>query len=210
MRTAVPVAHGRPSRWAYAAGVLGTVANLLLIGFYALQLGRPATGFSLGTANDVVGMFASACMIPVAVELWRLLRGVRGAAVVQAAGIAAMAVLVLTTVPLLLRVLTFEEQAPWAIGSALTLFGWVYLTGRMLRARPGWARTARFGRRTALAALIGCVIILLALPLPWGSAAQLIVAGAGVAVGLLGWLGIPLWILLVGKQFSEYSREGGS
>ncbi len=55
--------------FAYAAGATGILANLLLIGFYALQASHPEDGTSLGTANDLVGSLGTAFMIPVALSL---------------------------------------------------------------------------------------------------------------------------------------------
>lgn len=193
-----------PARWAYAAGIAGIVANLLLIGFYAFQLGRPETGVSLGSANDLVGAVASALMIPVAVARGGLLPRGRGTRVVQAGGIAAMAILAVTGPLLVFGALSFEVQLPIAMAAALVLFGWVVLVSRALRSVPAWSRpVARFGRVVGAVALIGALVIVGGLLLPWGSTPQLIVMGIGGSVGLVGWLGIPVWFLLVGRQFAR-------
>ena len=57
----------RTRRFALAAGLVGVLANLLLIAFYALELGRgPVGGISLGSLNDLTGALGTALMIPVA------------------------------------------------------------------------------------------------------------------------------------------------
>ena len=74
--TRIPAGHparmssaGRAALFAYAAGATGILANLFLIGFYALQVGRPENGTWLGSANDLVGSLGTAFMIPVALAL---------------------------------------------------------------------------------------------------------------------------------------------
>lgn len=193
----------RPDRWAYAAGIVGLAANLLLIGFYAFQVGRPEQGDSLGQANDLVGSVGSALMIPVAVAFGAVVPGGRGAKVVQACGISAMVVATLAGPLLVFGVVTFAVQLPIGIAAAFVLFGWVFLVSRSLRAVPGWAPVARAGRVVGTAALIGALIVLGGLLLPWMSTLQRIVLGAGVAIGLVGWLGIPVWLLLVGRRFAR-------
>ena len=74
----------RTAYLAYAAGATGILANLLLIGFFALQVTRPDDGFSL--ANDIVGSLAAAFMIPVALSLGGRLPQRLAARFTQAAG----------------------------------------------------------------------------------------------------------------------------
>jgi hypothetical protein len=59
---------GKSKAWmvswlAYSAGIMGTLANLLLIAFFALQASQPENETSLGSANDLVGSLATAFMI---------------------------------------------------------------------------------------------------------------------------------------------------
>ncbi len=41
---------------------------MALIGFFALQSGRPEQGDALGRTNDLVGSLGTALMIPVAID----------------------------------------------------------------------------------------------------------------------------------------------
>ena len=92
----------RTRRFAFAAGAVGMLANLLLIGFYALELGRgPVWGVSLGTLNDLTGALSTALMIPVAYAF--------GPAWSRALGITAM---VVATVGGLLLGRDRRERAP--------------------------------------------------------------------------------------------------
>jgi hypothetical protein len=103
---------GRPggwmvSRFAYAAGVTGTLANLLLIAFFASRFGGLG-GASFGPANDQVGSLATAFMIPVALALSAWLPDWRVRWICGMLGLSALAVLTVGGPLLVLGVLSFE------------------------------------------------------------------------------------------------------
>ena len=141
----------RAARFAYAAGAAGTLANLFLIGFYALQASHPDDGSWLGSANDLVGSLGSALMIPVALALGARLPERRAARLTQAAGLAAMLVLAVGGPLLLLGVLVFEVQTPIMLAAFMVLAGWLFLVNRWLR-QPGalGPRLARLAGARAL------------------------------------------------------------
>ena len=131
-------------RWAalssYVSGVTGILANLFLIGFYALQVGRPENGTWLGSANDLVGSLGTAFMIPVALALSAWLPERLACRIIQVLGLSAMTILVVGGPLLVLGVLEFEVQAPIMIGAWVVLSLWLFLVNRWLRssgALPG-------------------------------------------------------------------------
>lgn len=193
----------RAALFAYAAGVTGVLANLFLIAFFALQASQPADGFSLGSANDIVGSLATAFMIPVALFLGRLLPQQRAARFTQAVGLAAMGLLTVGGPLLVLGVLVFEVATPIAMAAWIILSIWLFLVNRWLRrfsVLPVWL--TRVGVLLGAGTLAGYVVVGLGLLLPWMSWAQLVVFGVGVLFGLPAWLGIPVWFVLLGRHLA--------
>jgi MFS family permease len=191
------------SRFAYAAGVTGILANLFLIAFFALQSTHPDDGFSLGSANDIVGSLAAAFMIPVAFALGGRLPQRRVASFTQAAGLTAMAFLSVGGPLLVLGVLAFEVATPIAMAAWIILSLWLLLVNRWLRLsdalRP---RLTRLGEYLGAGTLAGYVIVGLGLLLPWMSWPQLVVFGVGGLIGLPAWLGIPVWFVVLGRYLA--------
>jgi hypothetical protein len=214
MSTNTQIPAGHPARMssvrstifcAYAAGATGILANLLLIAFFALQASHSDDGFSLGTANDVVGSLATAFMIPVALALGGRLPQRRAARLTQAAGLTAMALLTVGGPLLVLGVLTFEVETPIAIVALIILAIWLLLVNRWLRLLDALPyRVVSLGELVGAGFLAGYAIVGLGLLLPWMSWPQLVVFGIGVLVGLPAYLvGIPVWFLLLGRHLGR-------
>ena len=177
----------RSRRFASAAGAVGVLANLLLIGFYALELGRePVAGVSLGWLNDLTGAVGTALMIPVALAF--------GPAWLRALGITAMAVATLGGLLLVFGVLTFEQQLPIVLAAFVALSLWMLLTARQL---TGARR--RLGVLAAAGVLVGMPVVGLGLLYPSMSWPQLALFGAGALVALPAWLAMPVWFLLLAR-----------
>lgn len=118
------------------------------------------------------------------------------------AGVAAMISVVLLQLSLVAGVVAFEVQVWPVIGCFVVTFGWLLAMNRAGRhALP--RRVARFGTAVGVSYLTGLGIAAAALLLPGGSAAQYAVLGLGVAVGLFGWLGFPVWPLLARHVLQE-------
>jgi hypothetical protein len=202
------------SRFAYAAGITGILANLSLIAMYVLlglQAGNPEDGTSpgsafhfTGSANDLLGSLSTALMIPVALFLGKSLPRRRAARFVQASGLAAMALFSLGGPLLVLGVLAFEVETTIAIAALVFLSLWMLLVNRWLRQSKAWPyRLARFGELLGAGFLAGYVIVGLGLLLPWMSWPQLVVFGVGILVGLPGYLGIPVWFVFLGRYLGS-------
>lgn len=192
----------RPAALAYAAGITGTLANLLLIAFFAVQFGEPEQPVSFGTANDVVGSLASALMIPVAVALTSHLPATAAARRAQAAGIAAMAASAVVGPLLVTGALPFEVSTAISIAALLVLAGWLVAVNRWLRRSDAVpARVARLGELSGLAFATGAAVVALGMPLPWMSVQQLVIFAVGAAVGSAAFLAIPIWFLLLARHF---------
>ncbi len=193
----------RAAHFAYAAGATGILANLFLIAFFALQASHPDDGFSLGSANDMVGSLATAFMIPGTLFLGRHLPRRWAARFTQAAGLTAMALLSVGGLLLVLGVLAFEVATPIAMAAWIILSLWLLLANRWLRLADALpVRLARLGEFLGAGVLAGYVVVGLGLLLPWMSWPQLVVFGVGGLVGLPAWLGIPVWFVLLGRHLA--------
>ena len=212
--TASKPSVGTASRFAYAAGFTGILANLFLIAMYivlGLQAGGseaqttslgPASDLS-GSASDLVGSLSVACMIPVALALGGRLPQRRAARFTQASGLAAMVLLTVGGPLLVLGVLAFEVETPIAMAAWVVLSLWLLLVNRWLRLSEALpVRVARLGEFFGAGLLAGYVIVGLGLLLPWMSWPQLVVFGVGVLVGLPAYLGIPVWLVLLGRHLA--------
>jgi hypothetical protein len=196
------------ARCAYGAAVGGFLVDLLFIGFYTLELRHPGDA-PLGTASDVAGLTV-ALLIPAALVLGGYLPARRSARVIQAAGLTAITASAVAGPLLVAGLLGFDVATPISSVSVLLIFGWAALVSRMLRGsgtfRP---RVTRFGLILGQAALAALVLIAVALPLPWMSWPQLIVAGAGGLIGIIAWLALPAWYLFLGQDLARAARQPG-
>jgi hypothetical protein len=105
---------------------------------------------------------------------------------------------------LVLGVLALEVETPISM-VALTFLGlWLSLVNRWLRRSNVLPyRLVRFGGLLGAGFLAGAVIVGLGLLLPWMSWPQLVVFGVGILVGLPGYLGIPVWFVLLGRYLGS-------
>lgn len=195
---------GRAAWFAYAAGVASIAANTLLIAFYAFQVGRPENGTSLGSANDLTGSLSAALMIPAALALGAHLPRRRAIRIVRTVGVAAMAVLTVGGPLLVLGALSFEVQAPIMLAAWMALCAWLFLVNRWARLSGALPRrTARFGEFAGAGPLVGGVVVGLGFLLPWTSWGQLALFGVGGSFVFVGFLGIPVWFLLLGRRLAD-------
>ena len=187
---------------ALVSGVAGLVAGLLLIGFFAL-----AGHTWLGTANDVVGIVQFAAFAPVIWALHRRLpvtRWLRAVTVVAVAGAIALAVL---GVLLVTDVLTYQQQIGPVIVTILLIYAWLLaanLAAHRFRTLPRAVTLS--GVMLAVGFLTGMVLVGASLVLtnPVGQ----IIGWAGQAVAFLGWLGLPVYsLLLAARVFTGWGER---
>jgi hypothetical protein len=172
------------------------------VGFFTLANPYDATPGGptwLGSANDVVGIVQFAAFAPVIWALRRHLpetRWMRAVTVVAVAAAIASAVL---TVLLVANVLTFEQQIGPLIVTIVVTYAWL-LTANLVahRFRTLPRAVTLSGVMLGVGFLVGLVLVGASLVLdnPVGQ----IIGWAGYAVGFLGWLGLPVYSLLLAAR----------
>lgn len=195
-----------PSRWALVSGVLGLLANVLLIAFYALsqpwQPGVRPYGW-IGNVNDFFVAAQYAAMIPVAFGLRAALQRSRLDWVTWL-GIAAMALIVILQVLLIGGLIRFNVEVIPVSACIVVTFGWVAAViwvGKRQGALSG--RLATFSTGLVVAFLVGLALVGLALMLPQKSVPRYAAFGIGGALGSFTWLGFPFWLLWARGRFSQ-------
>jgi hypothetical protein len=181
-------------RWTVLSGLAGLAGNAFLILFFALS--RPwagvTTGYEwLGPVNDALVVVQFAAMVPVALAVHARLGLGRGT---TAAGVTAMAGVVVLQLALLGDLLAFEVQVPAVVACLVVVFGWVLVASRAGRATLP-PRVVRLGTAVGVAFLAGLVVAAAGLLAAPDSVARYVAWGLGGVAGLVGYLGLPLWPL---------------
>jgi hypothetical protein len=186
-------------RWAVLSGLAGLAGNAFLILFFALAFPATAggTGYDwLGPANDVLVVVQFAAMVPVALAVHARLGLGRGT---TAAGVTAMAGVVLLQLALLAGVLAFEVQVVGVVACLVVTFGWVLVVsraGHLVLPAP----VVRLGTVVGAAFPAGLAIAAAGLLAPPGSLLRYVAWGLGGLGGLGGYLGLPLWPLALARR----------
>jgi hypothetical protein len=200
---------GGPTLWALTSGITGLVANVLLVLFFLL--GQPfevdgplaAAGQDfmwLGSANDVVIIVQFLTFIPVALALRRWLPPTRSMRVATAAAVGAMAAVAILQLLLVTELLEFDVQVVLVVATFLVVYAWVIAvssTGHRHGILP--RSVTRFGLLLGVSYPVGLVIAAAGLLFPWGSPAQFAFVIPGVAIAAIGWLGLPVWPLVLAR-----------
>jgi hypothetical protein len=198
-----------PVLWALTSGITGMVANVLLVLFFLL--GQPfevdgplaAAGQDfmwLGSANDVVIIVQFLTFIPVALALRRWLPPTRSMRVATAAAVGAMAAVAILQLLLVTELLEFDVQVVLVVATFLVVYAWVIAvssTGHRHGILP--RSVTRFGLLLGVSFPVGLVIAAAGLLFPWGSPAQFAFVIPGVAIAAIGWLGLPVWPLVLAR-----------
>jgi hypothetical protein len=182
---------------ALVSGIAGLVAGLLLIGFFTLA--NPYNATWLGTANDVVGIIQFAAFAPVVWALRRRLPATRWLRAVTVVAVAAAIAFAVLSVLLVTDVLTFEQQIGPVIVAILLIYAWLLtanLAAHRFRTLPRAVTLS--GVMLGVGFLTGMVLVGASLVLanPVGQ----IIGWAGYAVSFLGWLGLPVYSLLLAAR----------
>jgi hypothetical protein len=191
---------------ALVSGIAGLVAGLLLIGFFTLASPYDATPGGptwLGTANDVVGIVQFAAFAPVIWALRRRLPPTRWLRAITVVAVAAAIAFAVLSVLLVTNVLTFEQQIGPLIVTILLIYAWLLtanLAAHRFRTLPRAVTLS--GVMLGVGFLMGMVLVggSLVLANPVGQ----MIGWAGYAVGFLGWLGLPVFsLLLAARVFTD-------
>jgi hypothetical protein len=213
-----------PVLWALTSGITGLLANVLLVLFFLLAqpfgvngpLAEAGQHFMwLGSANDIVIVVQFLTFIPVALALRKWLPPTRSMRVATAAAVGAMVVVAVLQLLLVIGVLEFDVQVVPVAATFLVVYAWVIAvssTGHRHGILP--RSVTRFGLLLGVSYPVGLVIAAAGLLFPWGSAAQLAFVIPGVVIGAIGWLGLPVWPLVLarlvfGKPPYQISSEEG-
>jgi hypothetical protein len=198
-----------PVLWALTSGITGLVANVLLVLFFLLAqpfgvsgpLAESGQDFMwLGSANDLVIIVQFLTFIPVALALRRWLPPTRSARLATAAAVVAMAAVAILQLLLVAGVLEFDVQVMFVVATFLVVYAWmiaVSSTGHRHGTLP--RSVTRFGLLLGTSYPVGLVIAAAGLLFPWGSAAQLAFVVPGAVIGAIGWLGLPVWPLILAR-----------
>jgi hypothetical protein len=199
-----------PVLWALTSGVTGLVANVLLVLFFLLAQPFGVNGpqaeagrdfMWLGSANDMVIVVQFLTFIPVALALRRWLPPTRSMRIATAAAVGAMVVVAILQLLLVAGVLEFDVQVVPVAATFLVVYAWVIAvssTGHRHGTLP--RSVTRFGLLLGASYPVGLVIAAAGLLLPSGSPAQLAFVIPGVAVAASGWLGLPVWPLVLARM----------
>ena len=199
----------RPVLWALTSGITGLVANVLLVLFFLLAqpfgvngpLAEEGQDFMwLGSANDVVIIVQFLTFIPVALALRRWLPPARSVRLVTAAAVVAMAVVAILQLLLVIGILEFDVQVVLVAATFLVVYAWmiaVSSTGHRHGTLP--RSITRFGLLLGTSYPVGLVIAAAGLLFPSGSATQLAFVVPGVVIAAIGWLGLPVWPLVLAR-----------
>jgi hypothetical protein len=198
-----------PALWALTSGITGLVANVLLVLFFLLAqpfgvngpLAEAGQDFMwLGSANDVVIIAQFLTFIPVALALRGWLPPTRSMRVATAAAVVAMVVVAILQLLLVAGVLEFDVQVILVVATFLVVYAWVITvssTGHRHGTLP--RSVTRFGLLLGVTFPVGLVIAGAGMLFPGGSPAQLAFVIPGVAIAAIGWLGLPVWPLVLAR-----------
>lgn len=198
-----------PVRWALASGITGLIANVLLVLFFLLAQPFGVSGplaedghdfMWLGSANDVVIIVQFVTFIPVALALPSWLPPLPSVRLATAAAVGAMGAVAILQLLLVAGVLEFDVQVMLVVAMFLVVYAWVITVSSTGHRRGTLPRSVtRFGLLLGVSYPVGLVIAAAGLLFPSGSAAQLAFVVPGVIIGAIGWLGLPVWPLVLAR-----------
>jgi hypothetical protein len=195
-----PQRIARPTLWALTSGISGFVADVLLVLDQLTEnVGDVRQYFTwLPAAIACVMVVQFLTLIPVALALRGWLPPTRSVRLATAAAVGAMVATAILQLLLVAGVLEFDVQVLLVVATFLVVYTWV-LTASSAGHRHGTLprSVTRFGLLLGASYPVGLVIAAAGLLFPWGSAAQLAFVVPGIAIAAFGWLGLPVWPLVL-------------
>lgn len=201
-----------PARWpwltAVSAGALGVLANVLLVGFFALSwpAGSDRTWRWLGPANDVVLVGFFAVLVPVVVAVGRLLPASRAVALGSAVAVTALVGLAGLQLALAAGWIAFPVQVRVVVALLVLVYGWLVLVGSLGHRSGALPRSVtRFGLLLGVSWPAAMAFALAGVALGgsfWSPDLQLpaaLLLLPGLVLGALNWLLLPVWPLVLAR-----------
>ena len=189
-----------PTLWALTSGITGFVADVLLVLDQLTEnvgdvrqyfMWLPAT-----IAWVMVVQFLT--LIPVALALRRWLPPTRSVRLATAAAVGAMLAVAILQLLLLTSALEFDVQVVLVMAAFLLVSTWVLTVSSTGHRRGTLPRpVSRFGLVLGVSYPVGLVIAAAGLLFPSGSAAWLAFVIPGGVLLAIGWLGLPVWPLVL-------------
>jgi hypothetical protein len=185
-------------RYAFLSGVLGLLANALLIALYVSFLPGLSSYSWTGPANDVVGGIAgSLAMIPVVLGLPRPAPAPPALVLASRVAVALLAAGALSSLLLVLGAIPFEASLVVAIPLIAALFAWFLVLGRATRLPGALSRRARLMGMAGLAAIPIALLALIPIaPIRYAA------GGLALLVGLPAYLYTPVWFLQLSNAYA--------
>ena len=207
-------------RWGAWCGLAAAVAAfagvVALILFYLIQVphlhGGHAWGTdpqaSLGYANDLLGIVSMALLLPFVVALWTglPLRSSTPDRAVLALGLVAAGAIVLSGLGLVTHVLSLAISSGISGVGSVLLAAWIGLFSLRAPGRVLSKGQMRLGKTIGAAVLISAVLVGGSFLLPRFHGV-LIVTAVLALPGLIGYLGIPVWIGWVALGIRHLSQS---
>ncbi len=184
---------------ALAAGVIGVATAAALGMMYGTEISRPGPKI-FGPASDLLGGLSNLCVAGVFIRLQRAVSDSRRAIPGMAVVVVLLAAGAVSSFLLVAGVLDFVPATIAAIVALAAQALW--LVAICTRLRRGGAippRLGRGGKAVGAGFLAGCFIVAAGLLAPAGWPQWTVFAVGGV-VGLTGWVGMPVWFVLLGRH----------
>ena len=190
-------------RYAFLSGVLGLVANALLIALYVSFLPGLSSYSWTGPANDVIGgIVGSLAMIPVVLGLLHTVSATPALVLAGRIAAAMLAAGALSSLLLVLEVISFEVSVIVALPLIVALFAWFLVLGRTARLPGALSRRARLMGMAGLAALpIGLLALIPIDPVRYAA------GGLALLIGLPAYLYTPVWFIQLSNAYATADEE---
>lgn len=194
---------GAPRLWAWACGIAGLLANLLLVLFFLLA--RPFSEVQnsfgwLGTANDWVMVVQFLAMIPVAVALRSWLPPTRLVQVITTIAVVAMVIVAVLQLLLVAGVLGFDVQVLLVVAAFVPVYAWVFLASSVGHRAAALPRSVtRFGLLLGASGPLALLITAAGYLIGSASGHPDAAVAPGLLLGALSWLALPVWPLILAR-----------
>ncbi|WP_167043605.1 hypothetical protein [Salinibacterium sp. ZJ454] len=194
-----PAKNARMAWVAIALAVVAALAGIALILMFLLEV--PTNGpYYFGTTNDILGGL-SFLMLPVlVVYLTRPIANSLGTQLALWIVVAALLLAALSSFLLAAELLSYNESTAITIVGFLTQAAWLIWVCRTYREASAMPQaTARLGELVGAGYGVAIGLIGIAALLPSMSVSQLVIGAPGVLLFALAWAATPVWYVLLAR-----------